>query len=40
MVNMDKAILRLVRNKVVTQQVALEKSHYPDSLQNAMAALR
>ncbi|MBI5242211.1 MAG: PilT/PilU family type 4a pilus ATPase [Elusimicrobia bacterium] len=40
MVNLDKAILRLVRNKVVTPQVALEKCHHPDSLQNAMAALR
>ncbi|MFA5140681.1 MAG: PilT/PilU family type 4a pilus ATPase [Elusimicrobiota bacterium] len=40
MENMDKAILRLVRNKVVTQQVALEKCHYPEALQGAMAALR
>lgn len=40
MVNMDKSILRLVRNKVVTPQVALEKCHHPDALQSAMAALR
>jgi len=39
MVNMDKSILRLVRNKIVTSQTALEKCHYPESLQNAMAAL-
>ncbi|MBI4424895.1 MAG: Flp pilus assembly complex ATPase component TadA, partial [Elusimicrobia bacterium] len=40
MVNMDKAILRLVRAKQVTFQAALEKSHHPESLQAAMAALK
>lgn len=40
MVNMDKAILRLVRNKLVTPQSALERCHHPEDLQAAMAALR
>lgn len=40
MVNMDKSILRLVRNKLVTPQVALEKCHYPDSMQSALSAIR
>ncbi|MFA6318018.1 MAG: PilT/PilU family type 4a pilus ATPase [Elusimicrobiota bacterium] len=40
MINMDKSILRLVRNKLVTPQAALEKCHRPEDLQAAMAALR
>lgn len=40
MANMDKSILRLVRNKQVTYQSALEKCHHPEELQSAMAAIR
>jgi len=40
MINMDKSILRLVKNKLVLPAAALEKSHHPDELQAAMAALR
>ncbi|MBI3551033.1 MAG: PilT/PilU family type 4a pilus ATPase [Elusimicrobia bacterium] len=40
MITMDKSILRLVRSKLVTPQVALEKCHHPDELQSAMAALK
>lgn len=40
MVNMDKSILRLVRNKLVTPQVALEKCHHPDAMQSALSAIR
>ncbi len=40
MVNMDKSILRLVRNKVVTAQAALEKCLHPEDLQGAIAALK
>ncbi|MEK7858184.1 MAG: PilT/PilU family type 4a pilus ATPase [Elusimicrobiota bacterium] len=40
MVNMDKAILRLLRNKVISAKEALQKCHHPESLQAAMAALR
>lgn len=40
MVLMDKSILKLVRNKLVNVQEALEKCHHPDSLQAAMAALK
>ncbi|MBI4677452.1 MAG: PilT/PilU family type 4a pilus ATPase [Elusimicrobia bacterium] len=40
MINMDKSILRLVRNKTVTAEAALMKCHHPDDLQAAMAALR
>jgi twitching motility protein PilT len=40
MVNMDKAIVRLVRNKLITPQVALEKCHYPESMQAALSAIK
>lgn len=40
MINMDKSILRLVRNKMVTAQTALEKCHHPDTLQSALAAIK
>lgn len=40
MINMDRSILKLVRGKIVTAQAALEKSHHPESLQSAMAAIK
>ncbi|MBI5211101.1 MAG: PilT/PilU family type 4a pilus ATPase [Elusimicrobia bacterium] len=40
MINMDKSLLRLVRNKVVTAEAALERSHHPDDFQAALAAIR
>ncbi|MBI5624781.1 MAG: PilT/PilU family type 4a pilus ATPase [Elusimicrobia bacterium] len=40
MINMDKAILRLVRNKLVTPEAALMKCHRPDDLAAAMSALK
>ena len=40
MINMDKAIVKLVRNNTVTAQVALEKCHHHDTLQSAFAAMK
>lgn len=40
MINMDKSILRLVRNKVVSPEAALMKCLRPEDLQAAMAALK
>ncbi|MBI4345858.1 MAG: PilT/PilU family type 4a pilus ATPase [Elusimicrobia bacterium] len=40
MINLDKSILRLARNKVVTFQAALERSLHPDTLQAALQAVR
>jgi twitching motility protein PilT len=40
MINMDKSILRLARNKTITHQIALEKCHHPEALQSALSAIR
>ncbi|MBI5203078.1 MAG: PilT/PilU family type 4a pilus ATPase [Elusimicrobia bacterium] len=40
MINMDKSILRLARNKVVTFQAALERCLHPEAMQSALSAVK